>query len=106
MRAGNLRHRLAVLRFTEGYDSFGAPQKTYGLASTVWGSVDPLSGRELFTAQQVASRVTHIITIRGRTELTAKDRIQHRGRAFEVESVIDKAERRIETQAYAIEVPA
>lgn len=106
MRAGSLRHRLAVLRFTEGYDAFGAPQKTYGLTATVWGSVEPLSGRELFTAQQVAARVTHKVTIRGRTELTPKDRIQHRGRAFELDYVMDLEERRIETQAYAVEVPA
>lgn len=106
MRAGKLRHRLAVLRFTEGVDNFGAPTKTYGLSATVWGSVEPLSGRELFTAQQVAARVTHAVTIRGRTELTPKDRIQHRGRAFELDYVLDKDERRIETMAYAVEVPA
>jgi SPP1 family predicted phage head-tail adaptor len=106
MQAGKLRHRLAIMRPSEGADSFGQPQKTYGLTATVWGSVEPLSGRELFTAQQVAARVTHKITIRGRTELTPKDRVQHRGRAFELDYVMDVEERRIVTEAYAVEVPA
>lgn len=106
MRAGELRHRLAIMRFTEGFDSFGQPQKTYGLSATVWGAVEPLSGRELFTAQQVAARVTHKVTIRGRTALTPKDRVQHRGRAFELDYVMDLEERRITTEAYAVEVPA
>lgn len=106
MHAGKLRHRLAIMRYTPGTDKFGAETKTYGLTTTVWGSVEPLSGRELFTAQQVAARVTHKVTIRGRTELTPKDRIQHRGRAFELDYVMDREERRIETMAYAVEVPA
>lgn len=106
MRAGALRHRLAILRYTPGTDVFGAETKTYGLSATVWGSVSPMSGKELFTAQQVSARVTHKIVIRGRTELTTKDRIQHRSRAFELDYVLDRDERRIETTAYAVEVPA
>jgi SPP1 family predicted phage head-tail adaptor len=80
--------------------------KTYGEQANVWGSVEPLSGRELFTAQQVAARVTHKITIRGRTPLKPNDQIHHRGRKFEVDYVMDLEERRIETMSYAVEVPA
>jgi SPP1 family predicted phage head-tail adaptor len=68
MRAGRLRHRLIFEESTETASPSGSGEmlKTWNEVGTRWGSVDPLSGKELFTAQQTSSRVSHRITIRNR----------------------------------------
>ena len=68
MRAGRLRHRLIFEESVEVESTSGSGEmiKTWNEVGTRWGSVDPLSGKELFTAQQTSSRVSHRITIRNR----------------------------------------
>lgn len=68
MRAGKLRHRLIFEEATETASESGSGEmlKTWDEVGTRWGSVDPLSGKELFTAQQTSSRVSHRVTIRNR----------------------------------------
>ena len=68
MRAGRLRHRLIFEESVETASTSGSGEmiKTWNEVGTRWGSVDPLSGKELFTAQQTSSRVSHRITIRNR----------------------------------------
>ncbi len=108
MRAGLLRHRLRIRVYSQAptATSMGQPVKSYTDGPIVWGSVDPLGGKELFTAQQVAPRVTHAIKIRGRTTLRPRDRVVHDGRSFEVEHARNYQERGIFVEALAIEVPA
>jgi SPP1 family predicted phage head-tail adaptor len=58
--AGNLTKRLTIQQRVENETS-GASDPYYEDIKTIWASIEPLSGRELFLAQQVHSTASHII---------------------------------------------
>jgi SPP1 family predicted phage head-tail adaptor len=107
MRAGLLRHRLRIEEAVDvtSTSGDGQPTKAWNVLGTVWGSVEPLSGRELFTAQQVSARTTHKITIRARS-ISPKHRLVYGQRVFHLTSVANKSERDISVEVMAEEVTA
>lgn len=93
MEIGKLRHRLDLQTFTETRDSHGGVTRDFSTFATVWGSVDPLSGKELLDGMQMESQVTHRVRIRQRTDIKPKDRLLHRTRLFEILSILDIREK-------------
>lgn len=94
MRAGFLRHRLALKTKSVTRDSFGEEDVTWVTAATVWGSVEPLRGREYMEAKQGQADVSHRVVIRYRTGVVPTMRVYlEDGRGFEVDSVINRLER-------------
>ena len=61
---GKFRRRIEIHTNTPTQDDTGQTVNVFGLATTVWGSVEPIRGLERFEALQVKSMVTHRITIR------------------------------------------
>jgi SPP1 family predicted phage head-tail adaptor len=62
-----LRDRLLIQAAQDGppqQDKFGEPIPQWGTVATRWGKIEPLSGRELWQAQQVQADVTHRIRLR------------------------------------------
>lgn len=92
MRAGRLRHRGTIEHLVEG-----SPQKSasgeslaeWTTLATVWMSIDPLRGRELFAAQEHHSETTVRIRIRYRDDVTAQMRVLHEGVYYSILAVID-----------------
>lgn len=71
MRAGPLRHRVQIQNATQTQDAAsGWTTDTWTGTDKVWASIEPLSGRERFEAQQVTPEVTHKIRIRWRDDIT------------------------------------
>jgi SPP1 family predicted phage head-tail adaptor len=104
MNPGKLRHRLVIkAQSTTSTSELGMPVENFTTQATVWGSIEPLTGRELFTAKQVYPLVTHRITVRGNLSLTPAKRIEHESRVFNILSVVDKDERKIEKTVMAME---
>jgi len=68
IRAGLLRKRIAIEAATETQNARGEAVQAWAAEATVYAFIEPLSGRELFTAQQRAADVTHRVTIRYRDE--------------------------------------
>lgn len=99
MRAGRLRHRVALQRATETANSFNEPVVSWSTLATVWGAVEPISGKEFFAAQQVQSSVSHRITVRYYAGLTTKDRVLWTDpstsgqRIFDINAILDRDER-------------
>lgn len=60
---GKFRRRIEIHTNTPTDDDTGQTINAFGLADTVWGSVEPVRGLERFEALQVKSMVTHRITI-------------------------------------------
>lgn len=82
--AGKLRHRLTIQRLENIEDSSGEVQDSNGdliqewvNVATVWGAIEPLSGREFIAAQAEQSKVVARITIRYRNDIDASMRIFH-----------------------------
>ena len=108
IRNGKLRHRVTIQQFT-----IGSPQQTssgeadgeWTEVKTVWGAIEPLRGRELIAAQQVASEVTGTITIRYRAGVTAAMRVKFGARYYGVLAVVDPDERHDRLLLYVKEGP-
>lgn len=79
MRIGALRHKVVIrcLDPTAGEDEYGDPNPEWVTVCTPWASIEPLRGRELFTAQQAASEVTSRIRIRYREGITTDMEVVH-----------------------------
>jgi len=93
MRAGNLRHRLQIQTASETRGTQGSVSRTWQTDETVWGSIEPLSGRELLAAQQVDSEITHRVIVRGYPGLTSASRLKHGARILKIKSILNKEER-------------
>lgn len=103
MRSGPLRHRITLQNRTSSKDEFGQLVETWADLATVWGSVEPISGRELLSAQQTLGEVTHRIRTRYCAGITAATRILFNGRIFDIESVINDKEKNAHIEIMAKE---
>jgi SPP1 family predicted phage head-tail adaptor len=106
VRAGRLRHRVAVQRATDGTDAYGDATPTWTTLATVWASVEPLTGREYFSAAHLQAEVTTRIVLRpiDGVTLTPKDRVLYGARSFDILQVSDVGERGRELQIMAREI--
>lgn len=95
--AGKLRHRITFQQFDGQADSYGDPldaDDTHWLdVATTWASVDPISGRDFYAAEQKQSEVTHKVRLRYRSGITTAMRIFWKRRKMQIISVIDWEER-------------
>lgn len=110
MRTGPLRHRLDIQRRDSTTTTVGGSRASWVTVHTKWAAdIRPLSARELTAAQVAQSRVTHEITMRYVLGLTMKHRllesIGSTTRYFEIASLTNPDERRIEHRLLAIESP-
>lgn len=71
-----------------------------------WGELSPLSGREMFLAQQVVSEVTHRVRTRYNPELTIHPRLRLRvgERVFHPTHVLNRDEKDVELELLCAEV--
>jgi SPP1 family predicted phage head-tail adaptor len=92
--AGRLRHRVTIEQLTAAQNTFGEEEPRWQSVTTRWASIAPLSGRELFTAQQVYAEATHGVRLRYLAGLTPKMRLVYRDRVFNIESIRNADERR------------
>lgn len=77
MKVGKLRHRLQLQKLVDAEDSSGEIVRDYENVVEVWGSIEPVSGREFVAAQQINSEITTRIVIRWRKGVEATNRILH-----------------------------
>ena len=90
LAAGRLRHRLVIKDPNKtSQTTKGTPTGTPSTLATVWAEIAALTGAERFEAQQVTARVTHRITVRHRTDVTAKHYGEWSGHTFDFEAVFD-----------------
>lgn len=93
MSIGQLRHRLTLQMVTSSSkNDYGERVETRADMGKVWGSVEPLQGRELQAAVQSQSRSTHKITIRHRENVTPRSQVLFDGRVFEIERMSNRNE--------------
>lgn len=104
MRAGTLRHRLTIKTVALAKDSFGGTTETETTLATVWGSLEPISGRELVLAQQTQAEVTHKAIVRYLPGLTPDDVLYFGTRKFQILAVINAGERSIQMELLCKEI--
>ena len=106
MLAGQLRQRVTIQKDTPTQDVYGQPVASWGTHLTRWASVEPLTGREAFTAAQMQSTVTTRIRVRWSSGhgITPKMRVSWDGRLFEIDSVVEVGSGREELHLMCTEV--
>ncbi len=102
-KLGAMRHRLVLQQEVKTADGGGGHGKTWSTYATVWGRLEPLSGAERLRAERLESPVTHRVTIRHRSGVTAAHRILFGTRAFNIASVRNPDERGRFLEIWAIE---
>ena len=101
MRAGRLRHRLAIYLPTKAAGVSGA--ETLNLIGTFPAEIAPVSGKEFIALGGTTDSVTHKITMRYLHCITPACVGIYDGRRFNFKQVISPDERRRELQIMAVE---
>lgn len=112
MRAGSLRQLVTLQQLLAGTDDGGGgiaespDNENWSDFATLYAHVEPLSGRELFQAQQINDQLTHRITVRYYPGVLSAMRVKYGTRIFIIESIIDVDERHREIQLMTRELVA
>jgi SPP1 family predicted phage head-tail adaptor len=103
-RTGEMRHRITIQATTPTRTAKGAVVDSWSTAWTRWAKIEPLSGNELEIASKVSAEVTHEVTFRYLSGMTAEHRIVYGSRTFNVLSVRNEQERDRRTVCMCTEV--
>ncbi len=117
VRAGRLTTKAIVEHQTEPADPFINAQGEWAEVCQVFIGLQPLSGRELYAAQQVQAQTTHKATLHYRDDVTAQMRLRipkpglpdhdpdndEHWRTFHIESVINVNEANRELELSLVE---
>jgi SPP1 family predicted phage head-tail adaptor len=104
MRAGKLRRRLVIQQAVETQGATGEMAVTWSTFATVWGSVEPLRGREFWAAKTLQAQVDTRIRIRYLAGVTPKMQVLDGARLFWIDAVIDPEMRHFEMQLMCREI--
>lgn len=92
MRIGDLRHRIKLQTAARVSDGAGGYTVTWTDTATIWASVEPVSGREPYAANQLQGQVSHKVLIRYRTGVSHGMRVLFGTRTFDVQAVLNDKE--------------
>lgn len=96
MRSGRLFHRVSVQKRKDGQNDFGERDFEFQTIGTRRAAIEPLAGREYFSAMGENSKVTTRIRIRCDSilsQLATDDRIVHGEDQYNIESVLKPLQR-------------
>ncbi len=98
VKVGKLRRKFSLQRREKTPDGAGGFTFTWPEEAVIWGSLDPLSARETWTAQKLEVPVTHRMVTRWTKSLTVDEnkRLVLEGQAdriFNIRGVINIEER-------------
>lgn len=91
MSIGERRHRVTFQTASVVQDAYGEPDITYTTLGIRWALVQPMKGRERFSANQVQADVDHRIVCRYDDTIAAlgpDDRATWNGHTYDIKSVI------------------
>ena len=95
MRGGRLRNKVVLQQPNPTTDSYGQPVYGWATVATIWAAVEPLNGREFFTAQQINAEMKVRIRIRYGSEwasITAAWRVTFNNKTYDIVEIIQPKE--------------
>ena len=93
VRARRLKDKITVQQATETRDAYGEPVAMWATYAIRFADINPVSGREYFTAQQSYSENSYRFAIRYDTktkDITPKMRISYDSRVFDIQAVLNE----------------
>lgn len=91
--AGELRNRVTIQSVAKTADGGGGYADVWSDVYSAWAAIKPVNGLERIQAMQMETPVTHHIMMRYDSRLTTAHRIKFGSRYFNVNQVINVAER-------------
>ena len=88
VRAGKQRHLVTIKKTVESRNSLGEVTDSWVVFAQRWASVEPLAGREFWSAKQVNADNTVKISMRYCYGITTKMRVEYDNRVFKIDSII------------------
>jgi SPP1 family predicted phage head-tail adaptor len=104
IRAGDLRTPARIEQAVEADDGQGGVTRIWSVLDTVWCKASTTGGREFQTAKQTRPGLTHQLSLRYRSDLTAAMRVRFDSRFLAIAAVIDVDQRHEETQLFCEEI--
>jgi SPP1 family predicted phage head-tail adaptor len=110
MAAGKYRNKIIIESpSVSERNAFNEPtehaKENWEYVTTAWAQIMPMSGQELFVAQQIQPQLTHKVRLRYMPGITSDMRICYGQRILYIESVINKGEKNIELELNCKERP-
>lgn len=87
MKVGRLQHLVSFERRSKKLNEFGESRDRWAKIADTWASIEPIAGREFFTALQSQSDISVRIICRYSQALSgvqAQDRIVHQGTHYDI----------------------
>ena len=107
MRAGKMFHRLQWQRdVATTQQANGELQPSWQTKGILWGSFEPLRGRELQLATQINAEINSMVSIRYRSGMRPHDRLAETGRVLDIQAVINPDEKNESMKLLCIETVA
>lgn len=86
MRSGKLRNRITVYKQTTGRSPSGAVlPATWTPWIVLWASLEPLSVKDVITAQAAGSQINARCMLRYRSDITSAMQIEYQGQRYDIE---------------------
>lgn len=85
---GEMKERIVVKAPTESVDAEGQSIKTFSAYSTIWGSVQFLSGRELEGMQKINTQIAMQFTVRYRTDIVETMQLNWRDKTWNIHAIL------------------
>ena len=92
-RACDLRHTITIQEAVASLTAGGGSAVVWTKVVTVRAAIDPLSGSETLRAMQLQAKISHRITIRYRSGITAAMRILFGARTMNIRAILNPGER-------------
>lgn len=89
MNIGKLNKRVTFMRLKDVEDEMGQTTQRLQEIKTVWASVWPIRGAEMYEAQKIQSRVSHKCYVRYMDGIDSNCYIVYKGQQYDISSVID-----------------
>jgi SPP1 family predicted phage head-tail adaptor len=89
---GKLNRKIQVMELAQISDGGGGYEDALTPVKTVWASINPVSGREYWQAQQAQAQISHKIIIRYTTELNRSNVLSFNGKNFDIQYIINVQE--------------
>ncbi len=92
MTIGNLRKRVTFQSETPTTDSAGGYALVWTDVANAWAEIKPASGNQYFVDGHLESHITHHITLRYQSGITAEMRMIYNNRLFNIRAVLNTDE--------------
>jgi SPP1 family predicted phage head-tail adaptor len=104
IQAGKYRLPVTIQQRQFTQDSYGSTTEDWTTIYTTRAAILPLTGSEMFKADEINAQITHRIQLRYLPNVTPDMRILYNDRVFWITSVVNYQEKCVELQLYAREL--